>query len=29
MKKQIVTIAALDMSLNMFAQQWPVPNQEA
>lgn len=29
MKKQIVTIAALAMSLNMFAQQWPVPNQEA
>lgn len=29
MKKQIVTIVALAMSLNMFAQQWPVPNQEA
>lgn len=29
MKKQIVTIAALAMSLNMFAQQWPVPSQEA
>ena len=29
MKKRIVTIAALAMSLNMFAQQWPVPNQEA
>lgn len=29
MKKQIVTIAALAMSLNMFAQQWPGPNQEA